>query len=302
MITGSFFGEVGPHFRLCVQTSGRHTPIPSPRGPPASSSEAVAAAAAAAVNADMGYGGPIISARSSGNMAERKVKAIVTPPAPPTTGKIAQKSDSSTINSARRHMTAQGGDSQTAASSSVGTPEADVASGRPVILPSARSLGAMVGVVALRWQQDLQPLGILMPNEIVALAGEVVRSRIPCRRPKVLLLTDLPRLLLLDAAGCRILKEVDLVPRTPGSGVTSTTYGGLLSRTSFQVEFKSQTDFTLRAPGCRQLRCHDRVLGAEEWCRSIQAAREKARQWMGQTAGSPSSSSPLLSTAYTTAI
>jgi len=97
----------------------------------------------------------------------------------------------------------------------------------------------------------------LKDDEDVVICGSVVRRSIPCLRPKVLMLTDKHRLLLLDSSGLRLLREIPL----DGSGAC--------------VVAKSTTDFELRTTS-KRYNCYD-VNGVEEWKVKIETAGEKLR-------------------------
>lgn len=108
-----------------------------------------------------------------------------------------------------------------------------------------------------QWLSELVARGTLHENENVTICGSVVRRRIPCLRMKVLMLTDTPRLLLLNPKGVRLLAEIPLAGKE-GSTVVA----------------KSHSDFELHTAWKRYC-CYD-VNGVEEWERKIEAARERA--------------------------
>jgi len=106
-----------------------------------------------------------------------------------------------------------------------------------------------------QWLRQLVNAGTLHHEEGVVICGSVVRRTMPCLKPKVLMLTDTPRLLLLDSSGLRLMSEIPLAGRDAG-----------------HVVAKSISDFELLTPQTRY-RCYD-VHGAEEWKSKIEAAVE----------------------------
>merc|ERR1712232_519139 len=60
------------------------------------------------------------------------------------------------------------------------------------------------------WLNELVRQGTLAPGEDVTICGSVVQRRIRCLRPKVLVLTDAPRLILLDSKGLNLVQTLDL--------------------------------------------------------------------------------------------
>jgi len=151
---------------------------------------------------------------------------------------------------------------------------------RPSALSNTSTL-QLAAPVGRHWPQELARAGLLLRGEGVALAGGVIRRWLPCLRPQVLVLTDLPRLLVLDASGTRLLHDVDLAS-------LGATGGGLFTRArEFSVEVRSPTDFILSAPGLRRLRCNDVHLGSEEWASKLQAARQQALVMLGRAPALP---------------
>jgi 3-phosphoinositide dependent protein kinase-1 len=108
-----------------------------------------------------------------------------------------------------------------------------------------------------QWMSELVARQTLMENENVLICGSVVRRRIPCLRMKVLMLTDTPRLLLLNSSGVRLLTEFPLV----GEGAS-------------KLVAKSHSDFEL-STARRRYCCYD-VNAVEEWESKLEAARERA--------------------------
>eukprot|EP00930_Biecheleria_cincta_P042729 TRINITY_DN29402_c0_g1_i1.p1 TRINITY_DN29402_c0_g1~~TRINITY_DN29402_c0_g1_i1.p1 ORF type:complete len:688 (+),score=114.64 TRINITY_DN29402_c0_g1_i1:42-2105(+) len=133
---------------------------------------------------------------------------------------------------------------------------------------SRQNLAEMIcGISCRQWQQDLAQRHILLRGEDVRLGGRVVRRTFPCLRQKLLILTDLPRLLVLDPAGRRLLQDLDL-SADPGSscrGPSDSLYEPVL-------QVNSHTDFQIRLPGGHCLRCRDNELCAEVWREKISAA------------------------------
>lgn len=114
-----------------------------------------------------------------------------------------------------------------------------------------------------QWLNELVARRTLMEEEGVVICGSVVRRSLPCLRPKVLMLTDTPRLLILNSSGVRLLDEIPL------AGCHAS-----------QVVAQSKSDFELLTSR-RRYSCYD-VDNREEWEEKIEAAREKVlRQQQG---------------------
>lgn len=107
------------------------------------------------------------------------------------------------------------------------------------------------------WLRELVVRRVLKEDEGVVLCGSIVRRSIPCLRPKVLLLTDEDRLLLLDSSGVRLLDEIQLTGSDAGTFTPQGT-----------------AEFVLNTPR-RRYYCHDRLVGVEEWGRKIEIARAR---------------------------
>jgi hypothetical protein len=108
------------------------------------------------------------------------------------------------------------------------------------------------------WQQWLRELSlkqVLLDSEAIVICGSVVRRNFPCMRPKVLMLTNHPRLLLLDSSGLRLLQEFQLAGDRPTAIIKMAPY-----------------DFEVRSPQ-RRYQCYDPDIGAAEWENSVEAAR-----------------------------
>eukprot|EP00929_Paragymnodinium_shiwhaense_P013641 TRINITY_DN121491_c0_g1_i1.p1 TRINITY_DN121491_c0_g1~~TRINITY_DN121491_c0_g1_i1.p1 ORF type:complete len:591 (-),score=103.18 TRINITY_DN121491_c0_g1_i1:160-1830(-) len=104
------------------------------------------------------------------------------------------------------------------------------------------------------WLSELVRLGTLAPGEGVAICGSIVQRRITCLRPNVLVLTDAPRLILLDSRGLKPIRTLDL--------------------SSCALQVQSSVAFTLKAANTRQYRCCDVTMGAEAWSSKIVSAVE----------------------------
>jgi len=112
-----------------------------------------------------------------------------------------------------------------------------------------------------QWLEDLTARQMLHCDEGVIICGSVVRRTFSCLRPKVLMLTDKPRLLLLDSSGLRLLRQIELAGTVSEDGVVVSSW--------------SPFDFELRTPQ-RKYTCYDINVGAEEWARKINSACERA--------------------------
>jgi len=130
-------------------------------------------------------------------------------------------------------------------------------------VPSPRNLPS------LQWLQDLLKRTVLMNGEDVRIGGLVVQRFIPCLRPRLLVLTDLPRLLVLDSRGRKVLRDVDLAD----SGGTTRQESMTESLNDKALNQKSHTDFEISLGRCR-LRCRDTDLGAETWLDELSSARQ----------------------------
>eukprot|EP00440_Ansanella_granifera_P000210 gb/GFBE01000225.1/.p1 GENE.gb/GFBE01000225.1/~~gb/GFBE01000225.1/.p1 ORF type:complete len:120 (+),score=17.08 gb/GFBE01000225.1/:1-360(+) len=118
------------------------------------------------------------------------------------------------------------------------------------------------------------------------MSGRVIQRRFPCLKPKVLVLTDLPRLLVMDYNGRRLLHDVNLAAESPSSvSSDSTCVRECLNDPALQVE--NRTEFRLCLGGLR-LRCRDHDLGSEAWVEQIAAAR---RHVLGQQNGAAAAGS-----------
>lgn len=139
-------------------------------------------------------------------------------------------------------------------------------------VPSPRNLPS------LRWLQDLLRRTVLMNGEDVRIGGLVVQRFIPCLRPRLLVLTDLPRLLVLDSRGRKVLRDVDLAD----SGGTARQESVTESLNDKALNQKSHTDFEISLGRCR-LRCRDTDLGAETWLDELSSARQRATMSLHQS-------------------
>lgn len=104
------------------------------------------------------------------------------------------------------------------------------------------------------WLCELTRRRILARGEDVALCGTVIQRRFPCLKPKILLLTSSPRLLVLNSRGLSVLQEVDLLEH--------------------QVSVESPIHFQLKTPR-RTYRCCDMHVGADAWLTKVGAASEQ---------------------------
>lgn len=131
-----------------------------------------------------------------------------------------------------------------------------------------------------QWHSELARRGLLLHGECAIVAGAVVRRRLPCLRLKVLVLTDLPRLLVLSPSGADLVRQVDLRAASSLGGLWAASGG-------FSVESHSLIDFVISAAGIC-LRCVDTHLGAEEWVSRIRAALESAESVSREPRSAPS--------------
>lgn len=120
------------------------------------------------------------------------------------------------------------------------------------------------------WLSELKLRQVLHCEENVRLWGSVVKRRLPCLRPRVLMLTDLPRLLILDPRGQQVMRDIDLT-------ATVNTRSG--SSSGPVVAVTSRYEFSLNVLG-RRYRCSDTSRGSTEWASEIALAREKVLSWI----------------------
>mmetsp|Transcript_21343 Transcript_21343/g.45423 ORF Transcript_21343/g.45423 Transcript_21343/m.45423 type:complete len:590 (-) Transcript_21343:39-1808(-) len=132
-----------------------------------------------------------------------------------------------------------------------------------------RAVADLPGVSWRHWLQELVQRKMLLREEDIAICGRVVLRRVPCLRPKVLVLTDLPRILVLDASGLRLQHSINLVGSPLGESC-----GGDFVAAAISVSVRSATDFVLCAGG-RSFRCCDMNLGAAAWMAEIQSAQAR---------------------------
>eukprot|EP00439_Symbiodinium_sp_Y106_P038082 s5211_g4.t1 len=95
---------------------------------------------------------------------------------------------------------------------------------------------------------------------------------------QLLVLTDLPRLLVLDSRGRKVLRDVDLAD----SGGTTRQESMTESLNDKALNQKSHTDFEISLGRCR-LRCRDTDLGAETWLDELSSARQRATMSLHQS-------------------
>jgi len=111
---------------------------------------------------------------------------------------------------------------------------------------------------ACRWTvEELVERQILMEGEDIVLCGNILRRRFPLCRKNVLMLTNMPRLLVLHHSG-DVLKQIPL-----RSDDTSIVEQGPYD---FQVGTSDEI-----------YKCRDAIIGADVWTNSVQAAREKVK-------------------------
>eukprot|EP00931_Biecheleriopsis_adriatica_P103287 TRINITY_DN78142_c0_g1_i1.p1 TRINITY_DN78142_c0_g1~~TRINITY_DN78142_c0_g1_i1.p1 ORF type:complete len:708 (+),score=98.94 TRINITY_DN78142_c0_g1_i1:38-2125(+) len=156
----------------------------------------------------------------------------------------------------------------------VAVSDADAKQGKPS--RPRPMLGLIDRTARWQWLEELSHRRILLRGEDIAICGRVVQRRFPCLRPKVLILTDLPRLLVMDNNARRVLHDLHLPPGGLTDGPGNTTGAAASPRESLQepaLQVKSRTDFVLRFGGIR-LRCQDHDLGSEAWLEKIRAAQQ----------------------------
>lgn len=109
------------------------------------------------------------------------------------------------------------------------------------------------------WVRELSRLKILREGEAVQIGGPVLKRRMPCcwRSKKVLVLSDAPRLLVLNSAGLRFIQEIEL------------------RDTTLSLQVQSTFEFTIHWRH-GQYSCCDVEKGAEEWRARIQGAHYKS--------------------------
>uniref|UniRef100_A0A7S4VTA5 Protein kinase domain-containing protein n=1 Tax=Alexandrium monilatum TaxID=311494 RepID=A0A7S4VTA5_9DINO len=134
---------------------------------------------------------------------------------------------------------------------------------------SWHTLASTPGPSWQQWLRELAERRTLLGGEGVALCGRVVRRRLPCLRPRVLILTDLPRLLVLDGSGVGLLHDIGL------KGAASTPFASGSGEPSIAV--RSSVDFVLSAAG-KRFRCCDVDLGAEAWVTALKRAQARMLQ------------------------
>mmetsp|Transcript_20076 Transcript_20076/g.43812 ORF Transcript_20076/g.43812 Transcript_20076/m.43812 type:complete len:592 (-) Transcript_20076:633-2408(-) len=125
-----------------------------------------------------------------------------------------------------------------------------------------RSLADLPMYPVHSWMEELVQQNILNLDESIVSCGSVVVRRLSCLRPKVLVLTDLPRLIVLDSTGLQKLYETDFKE-------TDKEAENLINVTS-------ESKFELMISQ-KRLRCLDDKLGAADWALRIRAAQEQAR-------------------------
>ncbi|CAE8615618.1 unnamed protein product, partial [Polarella glacialis] len=89
----------------------------------------------------------------------------------------------------------------------------------------------------------------------------------------VLMVTDLPRLLVLDSSGRRVLHDIDLGSESVLRSTSSGAMTDSLHEPVLQIISESEFDLSI---GGQFFRCRDTELGAEDWIEKIVEARERA--------------------------
>jgi len=126
--------------------------------------------------------------------------------------------------------------------------------------PEAKSESKVLTPFACRWTADeLVKQQVLMDGEEIVLCGNVVRRGFPFVRKNVLVLTSMPRLLVLDPSCSEVLKQIPL-----RSDDTSLVTQGV-------------RDFQVRTLD-KIYDCRDGTLGADVWNQHVQVARNKVKQ------------------------
>lgn len=149
--------------------------------------------------------------------------------------------------------------------------------------PSWTLRADLPGLSYRHWQQDLLQRRVLIHGEDIWLSGRVVKRRFPCFRPKILVLTNLPRLIVMDCAGHNVHHDFDLscasMCSNNGSNASriDSLTNGAISESLYEPNLlvNSETEFDIWVSG-KRFRCCDPDLGSEEWVKKISFARERA--------------------------
>lgn len=108
----------------------------------------------------------------------------------------------------------------------------------------------------------------LRANEVVLMHGPILRRRLPCLRPKVLVLTSRPRLVVLNSSGQSVLRDIRRDEVEADEVLRCCWQGRSLNCKDPLIQVKSSADFEICGKGFR-LRCSDDVVGAQEWAMKI---------------------------------
>lgn len=126
--------------------------------------------------------------------------------------------------------------------------------------PEANSESKVLTPCACRWSADeLVKQQVLMEGEEIVLCGNVVRRGFPLLRKNVLVLTSMPRLLVLNPSCSEVLKQIPL------------------RRDDTSLVTQGARDFQVRTLD-KIYDCRDVTLGADVWKHHVQAARNKVKQ------------------------
>lgn len=118
------------------------------------------------------------------------------------------------------------------------------------------SYGTAKGVEDPAWE-DLVRRQLVLPKERLLLSGPILRRRLPCLAPRVLLLTDKPRLMVLDQGPRRKMRFE-------------------LSLRNLQVRVLGEFEFSLSSSrSWWTYRCAGGDSTAEEWAGRIRIAKQR---------------------------
>lgn len=112
-----------------------------------------------------------------------------------------------------------------------------------------------------QWKDELVKRQLLSNTEDIVLAGKAVLRRLRCFPQKLLLLTDAPRLLVLNPIGTGLVRDIDLSCAQK-------------SHPDTLLNAESAFDFLLD-DGRGVLRCFDNHHGSKEWAMRISVAQKK---------------------------
>lgn len=209
-------------------------------------------------------------------MSVQRPSKAAPPTAPPQQGRVAAPSrHQADLNSSGRHL-----HNHNAAAEAPALAKANSAAAKPTIQPPAAQaapssrpnwsvLAGLPFESGAQWMAELVRRHTLSCREDIVLAGRVVLRRLPCLRPKILLLTDAPRLLVLDSKGIGLVRDIDLACSRGGNPDNLLTV-----RTAF--------DFVL-SDSAGVLRCFDINFGSKEWSVRISVAQQKLASVAGRS-------------------